>query len=98
MSSPARAVIDLEAPACPVDVLAQTGAGTGRLAVARVDGQSAVVACAAASPLHLFTPRPRGAAVWAVLLVVALLAGLASGWWLRGQFGQAGGHVDEGAG
>src|SRR5438093_8836270 len=66
MSSPARAVIDLEAPPCPVDVLAQAGAGTGRLAVARVDGQSAVVACAAASPLHLFTPRPRGAAVWAV--------------------------------
>jgi urease accessory protein len=34
--------------------------------VALVRGESAVVGCAAASPLHLFTPRPRGRAVWAL--------------------------------
>ncbi len=35
-------------------------AGSGRLEVRRVDGASAVVSCAARSPLHLFTPRARG--------------------------------------
>ncbi|MFL5274748.1 MAG: urease accessory protein UreD [Anaeromyxobacteraceae bacterium] len=40
--------------------------GSGTLRVARAGGLSAVVSCAAASPLHLFTPRPRGEAVWAV--------------------------------
>jgi len=40
--------------------------GAGRLAVARVAGRSALVACAATSPLHLFTPRAAGEAVWAI--------------------------------
>ena len=40
--------------------------GRGRLSVALVRGESAVVSCAAASPLHLFTPRARGGAVWAL--------------------------------
>jgi len=40
--------------------------GAGRLAVVQVAGASAVVACAARSPLHLFTPRPAGEAVWAI--------------------------------
>jgi len=38
--------------------------GAGRLEVARVDGQSAVVGCLANSPLQLLTPRPRGEAAW----------------------------------
>ena len=42
-------------------------AGHGMLAVARVDGASAVVSCFATTPLHLFTPRPRGRAVSAMI-------------------------------
>jgi urease accessory protein len=44
-------------PACP-------GPGAGRLEVSAVDGCSAVVTCAASSPLQLLVPRPRGAAAW----------------------------------
>jgi urease accessory protein len=40
--------------------------GGGRLVVGLVDGASAVLSCVAASPLHLFTPRPRGRAAWIV--------------------------------
>jgi urease accessory protein len=40
--------------------------GAGHLRVARVAGESAVVSCRATSPLHLFTPRARGGAVWAI--------------------------------
>jgi urease accessory protein len=40
--------------------------GAGRLEVAQVEGSSAVVGCAATSPLQLLSPRPRGPAVWVV--------------------------------
>ncbi|HVI96228.1 MAG TPA: urease accessory protein UreD, partial [Anaeromyxobacter sp.] len=51
--------------------------GGGKLAVALVDGASAVVGCAAASPLHLFTPRARGPAAWAI--AATLGGGLVAG-------------------
>ncbi|GAO02895.1 urease accessory protein UreD [Anaeromyxobacter sp. PSR-1] len=41
--------------------------GHGRLATARVDGASALVACAATSPLQLLSPVPRGRAAWVVM-------------------------------
>lgn len=41
-------------------------AGSGRLRVALVDDQSAVLSCASVAPLRLLVPRPRGPAVWAV--------------------------------
>jgi urease accessory protein len=40
--------------------------GAGALRVAQAADQSAVVSCSATSPLHLFTPRARGDAVWAI--------------------------------
>ena len=51
--------------------------GGGKLAVALVDGASAIVGCAAASPLHLFTPRARGPAAWAI--AATLGGGLVAG-------------------
>lgn len=41
-------------------------AGAGRIVTARVDGASAVVACAASSPLQLLSPSPRGRCAWIV--------------------------------
>ncbi len=41
--------------------------GEGRLAFARVDGATALVGCAAASPLQILSPRRRGASASAVL-------------------------------
>lgn len=41
-------------------------AGAGRVAIARVDGASAIVACAAASPLQLLSPSPRGRCAWII--------------------------------
>ncbi len=41
--------------------------GEGRLTFARVDGATALVGCAAASPLQILSPRRRGASAWAVL-------------------------------
>lgn len=41
-------------------------AGAGRAETARVDGASALVACAATSPLQLLSPAPRGRCVWLV--------------------------------
>jgi urease accessory protein len=46
--------------------LAPPCAGAGALAVERVAGASALVACRASSPLQLLAPRPRGDAVWIV--------------------------------
>ena len=40
--------------------------GVGWAEVAEVEGCSALVGCAAASPLQLLAPRPRGRAVWLV--------------------------------
>ena len=40
--------------------------GAGRLEIAQVEGCSAVVGCAATSPLQLLSPRPRGPAVWVI--------------------------------
>ncbi|WP_248361291.1 urease accessory protein UreD [Anaeromyxobacter oryzae] len=40
--------------------------GAGRIATARVDGASALVACAAASPLQLLSPSPRGRVAWVI--------------------------------
>ncbi|HEX8909993.1 MAG TPA: urease accessory protein UreD [Anaeromyxobacteraceae bacterium] len=65
------ALPDLRAVACSrraqPPAVSQVGAGRGRLAVAVVEGASAVVGCAASSPLHLFTPRPRGRSVSAMI-------------------------------
>lgn len=47
----------------PIDGLR---AGAGRVEIARVDGASAVVACAAASPLQLLSPSPRGRCGWVI--------------------------------
>ncbi len=52
-------------------------AGHGCLAVAIVDGATAVVACAAEPPLHLFTPCARGPAVSA--LIASYGGGLVAG-------------------
>ncbi|WP_242393910.1 urease accessory protein UreD [Anaeromyxobacter oryzisoli] len=41
-------------------------AGAGRIETAQVDGASALVACAAASPLQLLSPSPRGRCAWVV--------------------------------
>lgn len=41
-------------------------AGAGRVETARVDGASAIVACAASSPLQLLSPSPRGRCAWIV--------------------------------
>lgn len=40
--------------------------GGGRVETARVDGASAIVACAASSPLQLLAPTPRGRCAWIV--------------------------------
>jgi urease accessory protein len=56
--SKGRAALRADAPPLPP--------GAGTLRVARAGGLSAVVSCAAASPLHLFTPRARAEAVWAL--------------------------------
>jgi urease accessory protein len=40
--------------------------GRGRVETARVDGASAIVACAATSPLQLLSPSPRGRCAWIV--------------------------------
>ncbi|HET6439245.1 MAG TPA: urease accessory protein UreD [Anaeromyxobacter sp.] len=40
--------------------------GAGRVKVEEVEGASALVGCAASSPLQLLSPRPRGRAVWVV--------------------------------
>jgi len=41
--------------------------GEGRIVFARVDGATALVSCAAASPLQILSPRRRGQSAWAVL-------------------------------
>jgi urease accessory protein len=41
-------------------------AGAGWVEIARVDGASAIVACAAASPLQLLSPSPRGRCGWII--------------------------------
>ncbi len=51
--------------------------GAGRLEVLAVDGCSAVVTCAASSPLQLLVPRPRGTAAW--ILAASHGGGLVSG-------------------
>ncbi len=59
-----------EAGPCSISVPAERsapGPGQGRLAVALVEGASAVVGCASAPPLHLFTPRARGRSVSALV-------------------------------
>jgi urease accessory protein len=58
VSSPASAVLAGREP------LAR---GEGRLRVARSDGASAIVGCAAATPLQILAPRRRGPSAWAVL-------------------------------
>jgi urease accessory protein len=67
---PASALHDPVAGACSGDEQASVAlgrrSGWGRLAVASVDGASAVVGCSASSPLHLFCPRSRGQAVWTI--------------------------------
>ena len=72
----AAAVLDSSAAPClPPRQWAREGTlapGRGQLVVTVVDGASSVVACAASSPLRIFTPRARGRAVWAV---VATLGG-----------------------
>lgn len=40
--------------------------GAGRLRVARVEGESTVVACSSAAPLRLLAPRQRGPSAWVV--------------------------------
>jgi urease accessory protein len=51
--------------------------GGGRLVVGLADGASSVLSCVAASPLHLFSPRPRGQAVW--IISATLGGGLVAG-------------------
>jgi urease accessory protein len=51
--------------------------GQGRLTVACVDGQSAVIGCLASSPLQLLVPRPRGEAAW--ILAASHGGGLVAG-------------------
>jgi urease accessory protein len=41
--------------------------GEGQIVFARVDGATALVSCAAASPLQILSPRRRGESAWAVL-------------------------------
>jgi urease accessory protein len=69
------AASDLEFPAplpasaaagCPLRRQDPPSPGEGRLEVELVDGQSAVVGCAARSPLQLLAPCPRGRAAWVV--------------------------------
>ena len=61
---------DLLAARCPFDEQPRPEvglrAGAGRIVTARVDGASAIVACAAASPLQLLSPSPRGRCAWII--------------------------------
>jgi len=68
----------LRANVCPTGVQPRSvHPGAGWLEVARIGGQSAVVGCAAASPLRLLVPIPRGRAVWTIAATLGggLLAG-----------------------
>ena len=62
-----RAIACLEVGRAPCDNV-PLAPGEGRLAFASVDGASALVGCAARSPLQIVVPRPRGVASWAVLV------------------------------
>ncbi len=64
MPQPASRRLDSAASIRPGEPLLP---GEGRLAFARVEGATALVACAAASPLQILSPRRRGPSAWAVL-------------------------------
>ncbi len=73
---PTATALPLHVPSPPARA-APLAAGGGRVVVGLADGASAVLSCAAAGPLHLFTPRPRGRAAWVV--AATLGGGLVAG-------------------
>jgi len=66
VSAPSQVLLERGARALARAAGARPRPGSGSIAVAHVAGLSAAVRCASASPLRLFTPRPRGPAVWAI--------------------------------
>jgi urease accessory protein len=59
-------VLALRAGSCSSGRQPLPPGGVGRLEIAQVEGCSAMIGCAATSPLQLLAPRPRGPAVWVV--------------------------------
>lgn len=78
---PTPPLLETEAPPCSPRAPRRPGAaaspGSGRLGVALVEGCSAVIECAAASPLHLFAPCARGRS--ASIIVATYGGGLVAG-------------------